>query len=529
MSQNTLQTYLQNQITSITLNIEHIQKDISLLHNQFEQKIFTTKRELNNRDDSTQIQIEQFKQQFDNTIKVLEQKMLHIDENKMDQNEAYQMMESNRKNIQQDIDLLKNEMAYQKQYFDDQINEKIRHLQISNLTEQVHQIKNQLQQYYQEEQRQLNEHQILTKSLLNANTKAFFQEIERIVQQINSIKIEINDQQQLFIKKPELDTKINQIHLQFELKSDLIEVQNALNTQQIDIAQRFQEFKDEVRTVLELQGNEFYQLINKKANHTEIMSILQNKIDMDILVQHTQDKVPLKDFHQHMSLIENIAVDLGKKQDAITFVEYKDANNLQIAEIQKDLQKKLSKRDFKDILEKKANHEDVSKAFKEIQSILLTKFSYEEFNKFQQNQNTLNEQLCSQNIIGKWLFKGNFLSPGSLIPWNIQAINTLTENFLWDKDKPNIIVVAPGIYEITFGFFAKRKPKIDIMVNGETIINAVNNSSYVVHHSSGKLKDTKNSVTGLTMIDFISLSSRAKINIAYQGDLGEGFLSLRKV
>lgn len=39
-------------------------------------------------------------------------------------------------------------------------------------------------------------------------------------------------------------------------------------------------------------------------------------------------------------------------------------------------------------------------------------------------------------------------------------------------------MVAPGIYEITLGFFAKKKPKIDIMVNGETIINAVNNSRY---------------------------------------------------
>lgn len=53
------------------------------------------------------------------------------------------------------------------------------------------------------------------------------------------------------------------------------------------------------------------------------------------------------------------------------------------------------------------------------------------------------------------------------------------------------------------------------MVNGEVIINAVNNSSYVIHHSSGKLKDTKTSVTGLTMIDFISLPSRARVNIAY--------------
>ena len=57
-------------------------------------------------------------------------------------------------------------------------------------------------------------------------------------------------------------------------------------------------------------------------------------------------------------------------------------------------------------------------------------------------------------------------------------MNTLTENFLWEKDKPNILVVAPGFYEIKVAFFAKKKPKIDIMINGETVIGAINNTRY---------------------------------------------------
>lgn len=78
--------------------------------------------------------------------------------------------------------------------------------------------------------------------------------------------------------------------------------------------------------------------------------------------------------------------------------------------------------------------------------------------------------------MARWLFKSNFLSPGSLVPWNVQVINTLPDNFLWERDKANLLIVSPGLYEIQLGFFAKKKPKIDIMVNGETIIGAVNNS-----------------------------------------------------
>lgn len=49
---------------------------------------------------------------------------------------------------------------------------------------------------------------------------------------------------------------------------------------------------------------------------------------------------------------------------------------------------------------------------------------------------------------------------------------------MWEKDKGNIIVVSPGIYEIKLGFFSKKKPKIDVMVNGETVLGAINNSRY---------------------------------------------------
>ena len=51
------------------------------------------------------------------------------------------------------------------------------------------------------------------------------------------------------------------------------------------------------------------------------------------------------------------------------------------------------------------------------------------------------------------------------------------------------MTVAPGLYELTFGFYAgAKKPTVQVLVNGETILSAVNSSSYVIHHSSGKFK-----------------------------------------
>ena len=120
------------------------------------------------------------------------------------------------------------------------------------------------------------------------------------------------------------------------------------------------------------------------------------------------------------------------------------------------------------------------------------------------------------------------------MPWEIQSVNTAPDIFLWEKDKISIVTVAPGLYEIVLGFYSRKKPTIQILVNGEPIMSAVNSSSYVVHHSSGKLKPVSShpngNIAGLTLFDFIALPARARVSIGYNGEIhSEGFIGLRKL
>ena len=73
------------------------------------------------------------------------------------------------------------------------------------------------------------------------------------------------------------------------------------------------------------------------------------------------------------------------------------------------------------------------------------------------------------------------------------------------------------------GFYSKKKPTIQLLVNNQPILTAVNSSSYVIHHSSGKLKDTKHplgTITGITIFDFIMIPSNCSIAISYNGQIG---------
>ena len=83
--------------------------------------------------------------------------------------------------------------------------------------------------------------------------------------------------------------------------------------------------------------------------------------------------------------------------------------------------------------------------------------------------------------------------------------------------------------------FARKKPSVQLLVNGEAVLAASNSSSYVVHHSSGRVKDVgtrhpAGNVTGLTLIDFLALPPKAKVSLTYAGEEGaEAFLSLKKL
>ena len=136
--------------------------------------------------------------------------------------------------------------------------------------------------------------------------------------------------------------------------------------------------------------------------------------------------------------------------------------------------------------------------------------------------------------VARWIWKSGRTKTNGLVPWNVQSVNTDPENFRWERDKTFVRAGVPGLYEVTFGFFARRKPAIRLLVDGEPVLAAVNSASYVTHHSSGRLtsatRHPAGNVTGLTLIDFLALPAKAKIAVVYEGETGaEGFLSLKKL
>jgi hypothetical protein len=65
----------------------------------------------------------------------------------------------------------------------------------------------------------------------------------------------------------------------------------------------------------------------------------------------------------------------------------------------------------------------------------------------------------------------------------IQTVNTAPDNFIWEKEKTSISIIDNGLYEISMGIYADKKPTVQIMLNGELIISANNFSNNIFYAS----------------------------------------------
>ncbi|QDZ24209.1 hypothetical protein HOP50_12g67460 [Chloropicon primus] len=186
------------------------------------------------------------------------------------------------------------------------------------------------------------------------------------------------------------------------------------------------------------------------------------------------------------------------------------------------------------VLDRKVNTDDINSVLETIQNDIDSKIDVKMFQKAVRDQSLINASICIDSCVGRWIWKTGRTKAGHLIPWNGQVLNTDATNFGWEKDRTTILVADPGLYEINFCFFARKKPVLQLLVNGEAVIESNNVSSYIAHRASGSWvgvgRHSTGCVTGLSLVEFLSLPPKARVSVTYQGDDNvQGFLGLRKI
>lgn len=444
-----------------------------------------------------------------------------------------------RNELSEDIKYVRDEVHQFKRQVGEEIGEKQGKSKsfYERVNDDIHRLSDQVKSILQERRHDLEETTNMAKTISNNAKKELQLTTDTLAEDIERLRRELEEILSKKVDKKEFSHTKSKLQSLIEGKADIAEIQNTIDSWQSDINLRFKENKEEIKSILKEQENELYDIMNKKANLSDLTGALSTKVDMNVLNSLLHKKADFQDFDSLRQKFNKMIQTVDDTVPAKEFDELAHKCIKGLEEIQKEVTQKANISDICTLLDAKASIDDVNRALVDIHKELDAKPNSEELVSFTKEQQVINESLCTENIAARWAWKSGELRSGSMVPWEIQLSNTLPDNFLWEKDKANVLTVAPGLYEITFGFFAKKKPTVQLLVNGEPVMSAVNTASYIIHHSSsGKAKDvslnkhSSGNITGLTVVDFVVLPARARISIAYSGEAdGEGFLGLKRL
>ena len=532
-------------------------KEFKLLTDSYNEFTEKTSKKIDDIDSDLDRLIDTVKEQFKSvniTINNLDQNKIDANEldldlfknldkilnNKADKEELNNVVNKTKNSCLEVINNFKNGENANMEVFEDNINNKIDKINYDN-------------------QSMLNE---ITNTNQNINNY-FTQKEAEMERLINKIRLLISDYEdnkninnnnndpQGEILKSKINNMIennnNRIIQKLNEKLDILKFQEFLNDLKEDLNNKInidlmKKSNDEIINKLNNKISELYTDINsqllQKVSKDEIEPLLSNRLDYNKnnmlnnnLNNLLNDKLSINDFKEY---IENISSDLKQKLDINKFNNIISTFNSNFENIHKDMN---SKADVKNVLELATNKLDIdnfNKVIKSIQKDMNSKVNSNDFSNAMDNQAIINDTLCNENNLGRWLWKSGKVKNNLCVPWEIQVINTSPDNFKWEKDKSVIGINEGGLYEINLGFYADKKPMVHILVNGEVVVNAINgNNSAIQQSTGGKMKGigktSFGNVTGLTMVDFIILPDKAKLSISYNGEEGIGFLGLKKL
>ena len=233
---------------------------------------------------------------------------------------------------------------------------------------------------------------------------------------------------------------------------------------QKEISDKTEENKKNVNQTLKSFENEIIKALDKKANMYDVTTLLNNKADAASINLAIQNKIGVSEFENLNLAFEKYSREVMNKLDYEKFEAYMAETRNSFKDIQKDLMMKSNIKEILNLMKNKADIDDVNKALTQIHEELDAKCSLEQFNSAMDNQSIINDALCAENCVARWTWKSGLVKNGYAVPWEIQTVNTAPDNFLWEKEKTSVMVVAAGLYEISMGFYSDKKPTVQILV-----------------------------------------------------------------
>lgn len=304
----------------------------------------------------------------------------------------------------------------------------------------------------------------------------------------------------------------------------------------INLKSDMKDFQNYIKDYLKNFDEELINQINQKISINDAKEIFAQKEEIINVQRICNSKASTVEMENLKLNLEKMTKKIQKFGNLDNFDKILQNFSENLQEIKNDLLLKSNIDEVMSYLKNKANIDDVNKALLAIQNDLDNKSSLDDFNHAMKNQNNINTYLAKENSIAKWIWESGQVNKGYMVPWEIQVINTMPENFLWEKNDVFITIKNKGIYLISLAFFVREKPTIQVLINGKSVLSQVNSNAFIIRqdNSNNNLDEYENndncSSTGVTMNEFLYLQNMSKIVISYSGSQNvKGMMSIKQI
>ena len=411
-------------------------------------------------------------------------------------------------------------------------------IDLNDLEESMNLLKTNIFQSMNSFMKEIESNQKNFEEKIMTNLDKISKENKYIMENMNIQNMTVKD---LFNNKTNYSNELNELKIsemsknivdyKLDLKKDMENILNILNNK-IDVnlvndefAKIENEIDNKINALNETQDNIIMQVNSKiKEMYDDLSKEIENKITMADAKFLLTNESNNNENYQNLDDIKN---ELRKKLDVNIFNKVVNQFNINFENIKKDINSTNSTKELNNSLNNKVSPDYFNKLFSEINKKLNEKVNTSDFTSALDNQSIINDTLCNENCIGRWMWKSGNIKNNYLIPWESQTVNTSPDNFIWEKEKTFILIKEEGLYELNLGFYSEKRPSIQVVVNGEIIINSQNNN-VVNKKIMGKSGDV-NSLKALSIIEFIMVKKESKISVIFYGGKGSGFIGLKKL
>ena len=416
-------------------------------------------------------------------------------------------------------------------------------IDVNDLAESMNLLKNNIFQTMNSYIKEINENQKSFEEKIMSNLDKIFKDNKYLKENMNLQNMTVKG---LFNNKSNYGKEIddfkfsemskNIIDFKSEIKTDMENIINILNNKidtnimNEEILKMQNEFETKINSLNEGQDNIILEVNNKiKEMYDDISKELSNKIsltDAKLLITDNSSNNEQVEQDKNVNGINEIKKELKQKLDVNLFNKVISQFNINFENIKKDINSTNDNKEMFKSLNTKINNDQFNNFVIDINKKLNEKVNITDFTTSLDNQAIINDTLCNENCVGRWFWQSGNVKNNYIIPWENQSVNTSPDNFIWEKDKTFILVNEEGLYELNLGFYSEKRPSIQVVVNGEIIINSQNN--IMNKKLIGKNTDKNNSI-GLSIIEFILIKKQSKISILFYGTKGTGLIRKKKL